>query len=162
MIHSTNVSNSNDSTDKYSRISKSYHKRKKYRKFHHKYRLGNNLNTSSKRNDSDQSSLDTNQIDNKIPFDTSSMIRDHLYISIIGLLCFFPTGIFGLIRAMQAYEMKRPSSLVYWPKLAAIYGRHALRWAILSILIGTILWIIFIIYRLLREQHPLWNAYYQE
>ncbi|CAF0959408.1 unnamed protein product [Rotaria sordida] len=156
------------------------HSYKTNRKSHHHHRSGKNFNKTKLKKKThhhrnpieikfDQSSIDTNIFDenqknnnNEIPFDTRNMIRDHLYISIIGLLCFFPTGIFGLIRAMQANEMKRSSSLLYWPKLAAIYGRHALRWAILSILIGTMLWTIFIIYHLLREQHLLWDAYYQE
>ena len=84
------------------------------------------------------------------------MVRDHLCVSLLGLFCFFPTGIFGLIRAVQAYQLKQPSSLVYWPKLAAIYARHSLRWAVLSILIGTMLWTTFVIYRLLRDQHAVW------
>jgi hypothetical protein len=144
------------------RLFRSRHSKSKHRKSHH-YRSGEHFNATklkSKHRTSrnfHQSSLDTNiLLYNEIPFDTRAMVRDHLYLSIIGLLCFFPTGIFGLIRSMQAYEMNRPSSVVYWPKLAAIYGRHALRWSILSILIGTILWTIFIIYRLLREQNSLW------
>ena len=84
------------------------------------------------------------------------MIRDHFYMSLLGLLCFCPTGLFGVIRALQAHEMKQPSSLIYWPKLAAIYGRHALRWAILSTLIGTMLWTIILIYHLVHEEHPIW------
>ncbi|CAF1325449.1 unnamed protein product [Rotaria magnacalcarata] len=131
----------------------------KYRKKNHRSPIKNNFEQLSL----NANSFNENQTNNnEIPFDTDRMVQDHLYISIMGLLCFFPTGIFGLIRAMQASEMKRSSSLLYWPKLAAIYGRHALRWAILSILIGTMLWTIFIIYHLLREQHPLWDAYYQE
>ncbi|CAF0792352.1 unnamed protein product [Didymodactylos carnosus] len=92
-----------------------------------------NTNSLSNRNSfNSDSSLDSREIEDvEIPeklIDTRAMVRDHFCMAIIGLLCFFPTGIFGLVRATQAYEMKRPSSLVFWPKLAAIYGRHALRW----------------------------------
>ena len=130
---------------------KKRHTHKSKRKSHHHARRTKSKSKHRKRNNHHQNS---NKIESS--FDTRSMIQDHLYISIVGFLCFFPTGIIGLIRAMHAYEMKRSTSLLYWPKLAAIYGRHALRWSILSILIGTILWISFIIYRLLRQQRSLW------
>jgi hypothetical protein len=140
----------------------SRHSTSKYRRKNHRHRRsGENTNATKLRSKHRKRIVIPQDyiqpsFDNEIPFDARTMVRDHLYISILGLLCFFPTGIFGLIRAIQAYKMKRSSSIVYWPRLAAIYGRHALRWAILSILIGIMLWTIFIIYHLLREQHPLW------
>ncbi|CAF2779407.1 unnamed protein product [Rotaria sp. Silwood2] len=168
MIHSIDVSKSNHrkkhsykTTRKshYHRSGKKFNAKKSKKKtHHHRNSIEINFNQSS----IDKNTLDEKQNNNDILFDTHNMVRDHLYISIIGVLCFFPTGIFGLIRSMQANEMKRSSSILYWPKLAAIYGRYALRWAILSILIGTMFWTIFIIYYLLREQHILWDAYYQE
>lgn len=165
MLHNQNSSITSGERFHLDSIKKSNHRRKHYhrsgKKSKSKHRKKIHHHRSSMKTHLSSSSYNTNNInedqDNQqISFDAQHMVRDHLYISIVGLLCFFPTGIFGLIRAMQANELKRASSLVYWPKLAAIYGRHALRWAILSILIGIMLWTIFIIYHFLRDEHPLW------
>lgn len=123
-----------------------------------KYRTKNRLNRTSNRSPSDSSLLLGRGKTKPTPSNTRAMISDHLCISILAVLCFFPTGLFGLIRAIQARRIKRSLSPVYWPKLAALYGRHALRWSVLSILIGTMLWTFFFIYRLLEERHPIWSV----
>ena len=121
-----------------------------------KYRAKNRLNRTSNRSPSHSSLLLGRGKTKPTPSNTRAMISDHLCISFLAVFCFFPTGLFGLIRAIQAHRIKRSLSPVYWPKLAALYGRHALRWSVLSILIGTMLWTFYFIYRLLEERHPIW------